>query len=118
MDENQRRFIRIETSDLIEIRPADGIGTARKAVVKDFSMLGICFYCPIQWCYGQALEINYSVPGTGIDVALRARVMWSELIDENRGYLIGTSIMYIEDYGIDAFLRHYYTEVNKLSSSS
>lgn len=115
MEENQRRFIRVETSDLLEIRPSDGI-SPKKAVVKDFSMMGICFYCPVQWHYGQNLIVSYSVPGSLEEVNMRVKIKWSELIDETRGYLVGASIVFIEPEGQDSFLRYYYDKVKKLFS--
>ena len=116
MDNNQRKFIRIETTDFIEIRPSDGIGSIpKKLIVKDFSMMGVCFYCPIQWCYGQALTVSYVIPGSMEEVEMRLKVMWSELVDETRGYLIGTSILYIESNGVEAFLRYYSDEISKLT---
>ena len=114
MQDNQRRFIRVETSDLIEVRPADG-GFIKKVKLRDVSLMGICFYCPIQWNFGQSLSISYAVPGSLNHISMRVKVMWSELIDEQQGYLVGTAIHYINDEGIDAFARYYHDKLNELS---
>lgn len=116
MDSNFRKFIRVESSDIIEIKPSDGISAYKKAVVKDFSMMGICFYSPVQWQYGQLLNLRYEVPGFSGKVELKIKIGWSELVDDSRGYLVGGEISYIEPKGVDCFLRYYYNQVKKLFS--
>jgi len=115
MEHNERRFIRIENSDLLEVRPLDG-SPAATVTARDFSLLGICFYSPLCWDSGQRLALRYSVPGTADDVEMTIVIVWSELIDDERGFLIGARISDIRDGGLDAFLRYYYKKVKDLSS--
>jgi hypothetical protein len=115
MDKRERKFIRIDTSDLVEVRPINGLGP-KTAITRDFSMMGVCFYSPIQWEHGQPLLMRYSVPGSLDDVMMNVRIVWSELIDENHGFLIGAQIGEIDTEGLDAFLRYYYKKVKDLSA--
>ena len=86
---NQRRFVRIDTDDILEIRPYDGAMFV-KTTIKDFSLMGVCFYSPFKYSYGQLLLARFAVSGRDEGIVMRLRVSWSELIDEQRGYLVGT----------------------------
>jgi hypothetical protein len=115
MEHNERRFIRIENSDLLEVRLLDG-SPAATVTARDFSPLGICFYSPLCWESGQQLVLRYAVPETTDNVEMSIVIVWSELIDDERGFLVGARISDIGDAGLEAFLRYYYKKVKDLSS--
>jgi len=115
MEQNERRFIRVESPDLLEIRPLSGL-PAKTVLTRDFSLLGICFYSPVCWEFGQPLGVRYSIPGTLEEVGMKIRIVWSELIDDDHGFLVGAQICEVDDAGLNTFLRYYYKKVKDLSS--
>jgi len=109
---HQRRFVRIDTKDILEIRPYEGAMFV-KTTIKDFSLMGVCFYSPFKYTFGQLLIARFAVNGKEDGITMRLKVSWSELIDEQRGYLVGTEITEVDETGIDNFLRYYYEKVKE-----
>ena len=109
---NHRRFVRIDAKDILEIRPYDGAMFV-KTTIKDFSLMGVCFYSPFKYSFGQLLLARFAVNGQEGGITMRLRVTWSELVDEQRGYLVGTEISEVDDVGVDQFLRYYYEKVKE-----
>lgn len=111
--ENRRRFVRFETEDILEIKPLPEIAKKVKAVSQNFSIIGICFFSEYNWEKGQVLLIEYFIPEELEPVKIKAMVVWTEFIDEKKGFLIGVEILDIEEKNAEKFVNHYFKKVRE-----
>ena len=58
---NERRLIRLEVGDFLEIRPLNENGKVLKSKTKDFTLMGTCFVSEVEWKKGQVLLIDYFI---------------------------------------------------------
>jgi len=111
--DNRRRFLRFEVKDFLEIRPLNEVAKYTKAQSFNFSIMGICFFSEVKWETGQVLLIDYFMP-EGLDsVKLKVVVAWSELIDNERGYLTGTQIVNVEKEKENQFVNYYFQKLKE-----
>ena len=109
--ENKRRFLRFEVEDFLEIRPLNEVAKYVKGKSFNLSIMGICFFSDARWNTGQVLMIDYFIP-EGLDsVKIKVVVVWSELIDNKRGYLTGTQIIDIEKEKESRFVNYYFQKI-------
>ena len=109
--ENKRRFLRFEVEDFLEIRPLNEVAKYVKGKSFNLSIMGICFFSEVRWNTGQVLMIDYFIP-EGLDsVKIKVVVVWSELIDNKRGYLTGTQIIDIEKEKESRFVNYYFQKI-------
>jgi hypothetical protein len=108
---NQRRFVRFDSDEILEVRPLSEKVSKYKTVAKDLSLLGICFFSDFKWDSGQGLEIDYFLSGSVNPVKIKARVVWSELISDSQGFLVGVEIININDNDAPGFVAHYFKKV-------
>ncbi len=111
--DNKRRFVRFETEDILEIRPLPEVSRKFKAKLKDFSLIGMCFFSDFRWDRGQVLMIEYFLPEENESVKIKAGVVWSELIDDKKGFLVGIEILDIEDKNSAKFTNYYFRKVKE-----
>jgi len=109
---NQRRFIRFDTEDFINIRPLNNVNIVYGATSKNIGLVGVCFYAPQRWERGELLLIDYFIIPQSALARLKTRVVWSELIDAQKGYLIGVEVLKIEE-NEEAFLKYYFQKVKE-----
>ncbi len=108
---NKRRFVRFDSDEILEVKPLNDKIKSCKAITKDLSLLGICFFSDFKWEIGQVLEIHYFLSGSLKPVKIKAKVVWSELISDSQGFLVGVEIMNIEDKDAPKFVAHYFKKV-------
>lgn len=110
---NKRRFVRFETEEILEIKPLSEVAKKHKAVSKDLSLIGICFFSEYKWETGQVLEIDYFLPNELEPVKIKAGVVWSELISDKQGFLVGVEILDIENQHESKFISYYFKKVKE-----
>ncbi|MBN2120037.1 MAG: PilZ domain-containing protein [Candidatus Omnitrophica bacterium] len=110
---NRRKFVRFEVEDILEVRPLSEVARKFKSVSKDFSVIGICFFSDFKWEKGQVLLIEYFLPEDLEAVKLKAGVVWSEFIDDKKGFLVGVEILDLEDKHADKFTNYYFRKVRE-----
>lgn len=108
---NQRKLIRLETSDFLQIKPLNEVGKIYEADAKDFTFMGICFSSSAEWKKGQVLEIEYFIPGSSMPVKIKMVVVWSEFISSQQGYFCGGQITEIEPENQAQFAHYYYKKL-------
>ena len=59
--ENTRRLVRLDTGDFLEVRTLDETSKVSKGKGKDFTLMGVCFSCEMEWQKGQVLLIDYFI---------------------------------------------------------
>ncbi|MCP4652553.1 MAG: hypothetical protein GY858_04120 [Candidatus Omnitrophica bacterium] len=106
--EKQRKLIRLDTDDFLEIRLLDD-SVKSKGSSKNITSMGICFSSENNWQKDQILLINYFLPDELDSVKLKVVVVWSEFIDPESGYFCGGEITEIEEGKEDQFA-HYYLQ--------
>lgn len=108
---NRRKLIRIEAKDFLEIRPVAESGKKVKAEVVNFTLMGICFSSVVEWRKGQNLYIEYFIPDASDSVKLKVSVIWSELIDYQKGYFCGGEIVEVEKEKQELFANYYFQKL-------
>lgn len=111
--DNRRRFLRFEVSDFLEIRPLNEVARYVKGHTFNLSLMGICFSSEIEWKTGQVLFIDYFIPQQLDSVKLKVVVAWSELIDDEHGYLTGVQIIDIEKNKEERFINYYFQKLKE-----
>jgi hypothetical protein len=105
--ENKRRLIRLDAGDFLEIRTLSETGKVTKATSKDFTLMGVCFSCEMEWQKGQMLLIDYFIPDELDSVRLKMVVVWSEFLSPESGYFCGGEIIEIEEEKQEKFANYY-----------
>ncbi|MFH1772075.1 MAG: PilZ domain-containing protein [Candidatus Omnitrophota bacterium] len=111
--ENQRRLIRLETRDFLEIKPVNEVAKRLKAEIKDFSLMGICFNSEVEWQRGQVLIIDYFLSDDLDSVRVKVVVAWSEFIDHAKGYFCGAEVIGVDQDKQDKFAAYYYKKLRE-----
>ncbi len=111
--DNQRRFLRLEVRDFLEIRPLNELAKFVKGTSLNLSLMGICFFSELKWNKGQVLLISYFLPQELDSVSLKVAVVWSEFINEKDGYLIGAQIIDIEQDKELKFVNYYFQKLKE-----
>ncbi|MBU1122043.1 MAG: hypothetical protein ABIH71_05505 [Candidatus Omnitrophota bacterium] len=111
--DNQRKLIRLEVKDFLEIKLVDEVAKTIKAAADNFTLMGICFTSQQEWKKGQVLLIDYFMPSELDSVKLKISVVWSELIDSEKGYFCGGEIGEIEDTKQDKFASYYFQRLKE-----
>lgn len=102
----QRKLIRLDVSDFLEIRATDSPKICRTTAVNITSM-GICFSSQTEWQKGQTLVIYYFIPDELDSVQLNVRICWTEFINPKQGYFCGGEILSIEEDKQEKFIAYY-----------
>ncbi|UCD15652.1 MAG: hypothetical protein JSV34_00950 [Candidatus Omnitrophota bacterium] len=111
--DNQRRLVRLEVKDFLEIRPLDEVVEVVKGETDNFTLMGICFTSQIEWKKGQLLFIDYFIPSELDSVKLKIAVVWSELIDSENGYFCGGEIVEVEEDKEEKFASYYFQRLKE-----
>ena len=111
--ENRRRFLRFEVKDFLEIRPLDETARYAKGHSFNLSLMGICFYSQVKWDTGQVLLIDYFIPQELESVRLKTGVVWSELVDNENGYLTGAQLIEVEKEKEQLFANYYFQRLKE-----
>ncbi|MCF7917041.1 MAG: PilZ domain-containing protein [Candidatus Omnitrophica bacterium] len=114
--DNQRKLIRLETSDFLQVKPINEVGRIYEAEVKDFTFMGICFSSSVEWKKGQVLALNYFLSQSNQPVKMKMVVIWSEFIGSKQGYFCGGQITSIEEKNQAEFAHYYYKKLKEKSS--
>jgi len=112
MDE-RRRFLRFEVNDFLEVRPLNEPACYAQGRSFNLSLMGICFFSEIQWKRGQVLLIDYFIPTLLDSIKLKVVVVWSELIDDQKGYLTGAQIIDVDKDKENQFVNYYYQRLKE-----
>jgi len=102
----QRKLIRLDVSDFLEIRAADSAKIARSTAV-NITTMGICFSSQTEWQKGQILTIYYFIPDELDSVQLTVKVCWNEFVNPKQGYFCGGEIVSVEDDKQEKFVAYY-----------
>jgi len=102
----QRRLVRLNVADFLDIRAADSQKVIRSTAVNITSM-GICFSSQDEWQKGQTLTIYYFMPDELDSVQLTVRICWTEFINPKQGYFCGGEILSIEEDKQEKFIAYY-----------
>ncbi len=102
-----RRLVRLSVADFLEIKPLNEVGRICSAKSKNVTLMGICFCSEAEWKKGQVLYIDYFIPEELDSVRLKMVVVWSELIDSDRGYFCGGEIIEVEESKREKFSDYY-----------
>ncbi|MFA7676739.1 MAG: PilZ domain-containing protein [Candidatus Omnitrophota bacterium] len=105
--ENNRKLIRLNVGDFLEIKPVDKGDRSYKGKTRDLTLMGICFSSQAQWERGQVLEIDYFISEEMDSFKIKIVVVWSEFIDTAHGYFCGGEIIEIEEGKQDKFAGYY-----------
>jgi len=105
--EQRRRLVRLDAADFIEIQSLNEVGRLHQAKAKNFTLMGICFSCEVEWQKGQVLLIDYFLPDELDSVQLKMVVIWSEFIGPEAGYFCGGEIIEIEQEKQEKFANYY-----------
>ena len=105
--DNKRRLVRLDAGDFLEIRVLDESGRIAQGKTKNFTLMGICFSCEMEWQNGQVLLIDYFIPDELDSVRLKMVVAWSEFISPEAGYFCGGEIVEIEREKQEKFANYY-----------
>ncbi|MDD5070603.1 MAG: hypothetical protein PHV17_07715 [Candidatus Omnitrophica bacterium] len=111
--ENQRKLIRLDVGDFLEIRALDNQVKKVKAQVKDFSLMGVCFSSEMEWKKDDILLIDYFIPQELDSVLLKIIVKWSEFIDAEQGYFCGGEVIEVEEKKMEKFASYYYQRLKE-----
>lgn len=111
--ENQRRLLRLEAKDFLEIRPLENKGGSCKGECANFSLMGICFTSQVEWRRGQCILIDYFIPSELDSVKLKVSVIWSEFISVEVGYFCGGEIIDVEGEKQEKFANHYFQKLRE-----
>lgn len=109
--DNQRRLLRLEVKDFLEIRPLNELAEYVKGDSRDFTLMGICFTSQVEWKKGRVLLIDYFIPDELDSVKLKVAVVWSEFIDPQNGYFCGGQIVEVENEKQDKFANYYFQKL-------
>lgn len=110
---NQRRFVRLEVADFLEIRPSELSQPLSKGASANLTPMGICFFSEVQWDKNQVLDIDYFIPQEHESVLLKARMIWSEFISEKDGYLNGGEILDVAPDKELIFVNYYFQKLKQ-----
>ena len=113
MSSNKRRFVRFNVEDILEIRAVTEVAKKFRSVSRDFSLIGMCFFSDFKWDPGQVLIIEYFMPEELEAVKIKANVVWSEFIDDRKGFLVGVEILDIDNKNADKFTQYYFRKVKE-----
>jgi len=102
----QRKLIRLEVSDFLEIRSVDAVKAVTCTCVNITSM-GVCFCSQEEFKPGQNLIINYFMPDELDSVQLSVCSRWSEFVGTKQGYFCGAEIVSIEEGKQEKFVNYY-----------
>lgn len=108
---DKRSLIRLDVRDFISIKPLNEVAKHVEGVTENITFMGICFTSPMEWKQGQALLIDYFVPGEVESVKLKVAIIWSEFINKAKGYFCGGEIYDIEGENQDSFTRYYFRQL-------
>lgn len=111
--DNQRKLIRLEVKDFLEIRPLDEVASVARGKAENFTLMGICFMSQLEWKKGQVLLIDYFMPSELDSVKLKISVVWCELVDLEKGYFCGGEIMTVEEEKEDKFAGYYFQKLKE-----
>ena len=109
--DSKRKLLRLDIEDLLQIRPLNESVLPIKGRGKNFTPMGICFSSAMDWHKGQILLLQYFIPEELDSVELKVVVVWSEFIDEEKGYFCGGEIVSIEDTKRDIFTNYYFKKL-------
>lgn len=110
---NKRRLIRLAVEDFLEIKPSSETNTLYRTKVRDITPMGVCFFSEVEWRRGQVLIIDYFLPHEMDSVNFKLSVIWSEFIDEEKGYFCGGEIIEIDENKQDMFIRYYFQKLKE-----
>jgi len=110
---NERRLIRLDVGDFLEIRPLKEVGRCYEGRCKNLSLMGICFSSDVEWKKGQVLYIDYFISEKLDSVRLKMLVVWSEFIDSKDGYFCGGQIIDIDEGKQEEFASYYFERLRK-----
>ncbi|MFC1514454.1 PilZ domain-containing protein [Candidatus Omnitrophota bacterium] len=113
MSENKRKFVRFNVEDILEIRALTEVAKKFRSVSRDFSLIGMCFFSDFKWDVGQVLIIEYFLPEDLEAVKIKTNVVWSEFIDDKKGFLVGVEILDIDAKNADKFTQYYFRKVRE-----
>jgi hypothetical protein len=111
--DNRRRLIRLNVGDFLELRPLHEVARVHTARTRDFTLMGICFSCEMEWEKGQVLVIDYFIPDELDSVKLKIVVIWSEFIDSQKGYFCGGEIIEVEEAKQEKFANYYFRRLQE-----
>ena len=109
--EGNRRLIRLDVGDFLEIRPLNEVGRCLKGKTKNISLMGVCFTSEMEWQKGQVLLIDYFIPEELDSVRLKIVVVWSEFIDSENGYFCGGKVVEVEESKQEKFANYYFKQI-------
>ncbi len=109
--DNNRRFLRFEVNDFLELRPLNEVAHYVPGNSANLSLMGICFSSLVEWKTGQMLFIDYFMSGDSDSVKLKVVVVWSELIGDLEGYLTGARIIAVESEKESKFINYYFQKL-------
>ena len=113
MSVNRRKFVRFEVEDILEVKPLGEIAKKLRSVSRDLSLIGICFFSDFKWEPGQVLMVEYFLPESLEPVKIKANVVWSEFINDAKGFLVGVEILDVEEKSADKFVNYYFKKVKE-----
>ena len=113
MNDNKRRFVRFEVEDILELRPLPEVAKKFRATSKNLSLIGICFFSDFKWERGQVLLIEYFLPEDLEPVKVKTSVVWSEFINDEKGFLVGVEILDVEQKNADKFINYYFKKIRE-----
>ena len=111
--ENRRRFVRFEVEDILEVKPLGEVAKKFRSLSRDISLIGICFFSDFRWDKGQVLLIEYFIPQALEQVKIKTSVVWSEFINDAKGFLVGVEILDIEQKNAGKFIDYYFRKVRE-----
>lgn len=109
--QNRRKFLRLEVSDFLQIRPVDEVAKTLKGKSFNLTLMGICFSSEIEWKKGQVIVIEYFMPEGADSVVLKVAVIWSEFISDEEGFLTGAEIIDIDPEKELKFVNYYFLKL-------
>jgi len=113
MTENNRKFVRFEVEDILELKPLPEVAKKFRATVRNLSLIGICFFSDFKWEKGQVLLMEYFLPEDLEPVKIKSSVVWSEFVSDDKGFLVGVEILDIEQKNADKFINYYFKKVRE-----
>ena len=108
---NRRKFLRLEVADFLEIRPVNESASPVKGKSFNLTLMGICFYCEVEWEKGQVVYIDYFMSEDSDSAKIKVAVVWSEFISDEDGFLIGAEIIDIEQEKELRFINYYFNRL-------
>jgi len=111
--EKERRLIRLDVGDFLEIRSIEDTEKFYSGRTKDMTLMGICFSSEAEWRKGQVLLIDYFIPEELDSARLKMAVVWSEFIGPDKGYFCGGQIIDVEKEKQEKFANYYFKRLKE-----